>query len=217
MEEPRFTPALGRAGLTGLYDLAVRLLTRERTWRTALLAQLAPRDGETILDIGCGTGSFAIMVKQAAPGARVIGLDPDGQVLQRAAVKAERAGVAIEWRQGFARDAAAVPGAIDKAVSSLVFHQTPLSEKRAGLAAMLAAVARGGEIHVADYARQPDKTMRRLFGLTVQRLDGKKDTQPNAGGALETILADLAGRAITPEAVVRTPTGAISLFRLTKP
>lgn len=46
-----FTPALGRAELTGLYDLAVKLLTRERVWRASLLAQLAPREGGSIIDV----------------------------------------------------------------------------------------------------------------------------------------------------------------------
>jgi len=36
-----FTPALGHRSLTGLYDAAIALMTRERVWRSALLAQLA--------------------------------------------------------------------------------------------------------------------------------------------------------------------------------
>ena len=156
------------------------------------------------------------MTKCTTPGARVIGLDPDTQVLEQAAAKAKRAGVTIEWQQGYAHQAASIVNHVDKAVSSLVFHQTPLAEKRAGLAAMVAAVPVGGEIHIADYARQPDQMMRRLFRTTVQRLDGFANTQPNADGALESILSELAGRPITPETVFRTPTGAISLFKLTR-
>ncbi|MFB9773962.1 class I SAM-dependent methyltransferase [Sphingomonas yabuuchiae] len=75
-------------------------MTRERTWRGALLRQLAPKEGESILDVGCGTGSFAIMLKRAAPGARIVGLDPDPAVLAIAAAKARAAGVEIEWREG---------------------------------------------------------------------------------------------------------------------
>src|SRR3546814_18485248 len=102
--DERFTPALGRAGLTGAYDLAIRLLTRERLWRTALLEQLAPRNGETILDVGCGTGSFALLMKDPARGARSIGLDPDPDVIHRAEARARQASVELEWRKGFAQD-----------------------------------------------------------------------------------------------------------------
>ena len=54
-----FTPALGRSSLTALYDLAIRILTRETTWRAALVQHIAPRPGAKILDVGCGTGSLA--------------------------------------------------------------------------------------------------------------------------------------------------------------
>lgn len=214
MTEMAFTPALGRKGLSGAYDLAIRLLTRERLWRRALLEQVNPRAGDAIVDVGCGTGTFAIMLKQAAPGARIVGLDPDPDILAIAAAKAEAAGVEIEWRQGFANEAADLGTLFDKAVSSLVFHQVPLPMKRAGISAMVAAVGPGGEVHIADYARQSSGLMRRLFRMTVQRVDGLTDTQPNADGALEAIIAELDPPAARPSLIFPTPTGAISLFRL---
>lgn len=98
-----------------------------------MLAQIALCVGETIVDAGCGTGTLAIMLKRAVPGARVIALDPDPHVLAIAAAKAESDSVEIEWHQGFARDAAALAGSVDKAVSSLVFHQVLIAEKRTGM------------------------------------------------------------------------------------
>lgn len=216
MTDTDFTPALGRASLTRGYDHAICLLTREQTWRRAMLRQVGPKAGETILDVGCGTGTFAIMLKRVAPDARVVGLDPDRQVLAMAAEKAEQAGVAIEWRRGFAHDAATVAGRVDKAVSSLVFHQVPLDGKREGVAAMFAAVRPGGEVHIADYARQRSRLMRTLFRSTVQMIDGVPDTQPNADGALEAILASYDAAAAVPIMVIPTFTGAISLFRGSK-
>jgi ubiquinone/menaquinone biosynthesis C-methylase UbiE len=216
MKEDGFTPALGRDWLTGGYDLAIRLLTRERAWRSTLLKQVAPMEGETIADIGCGTGTLAIMMKRQAPGARIIGLDPDPNVLEIAAAKAKRAGLDIEWQQGFARDARNFASRLDKAVSSLVFHQVPKASKSEGLAAMYAGLPGGGELHIADYARQRG-LMRLLFRLTVQQLDGVVDTQPNADGELEAIMAGLSGRAVPSAYVCHTPTGTIRLFRMVKP
>lgn len=216
MPKTSFTPALGSARLTRGYDHAIRLLTREQTWRGALLRQVGPRAGETILDVGCGTGTFAIMLKRAAPQARIVAIDPDPQVLAIAAEKASQAGIAIEWRQGFAHDAATVAGRVDKAVSSLVFHQVPLDGKCEGVAAMFAALRPGGEVHIADYARQRSRLMRTLFRSTVQMIDGVADTQPNLDGALEDILASHDASAAVPISVIPTFTGAISLFRGTK-
>lgn len=212
-----FVPALGYKRFTPLYDRMVRLATREATWRGALVDQIAPRAGETILDVGCGTGTLAVLLKQCAPGARIVGIDPDPQALAIAADKAACAGIDIEWREGFARDAAAVlgPANADKAVSSLVFHQVPVAEKRRGLAAMFDAVRPGGRVHIADYARQSGWLMRSLF-TTIGRLDGFDNTRPNADGLLERLLADLAGAAVEPRLLVPTPTGTISLFACTR-
>lgn len=214
MRQAEFTPALGHSSLTPLYDLAIRLLTREQRWRAALVEQVKPSNGEAILDVGCGTGSLAIMLKRRAPGARIVGLDPDPEVLARAAEKARRAGAEIEWRRGFAHDAASF-GEFDKAVSTLVFHQVPTEEKLDGIRAMFAAVREGGWVHIADYCRQPDWLMRQLFRI-IQAVDGKTNTQANADGAVEIILAGVTGTKARPAAMVRTPTGAVSLFRIRK-
>jgi len=211
-----FTPALGLSALTPLYDGAIRLLTRERAWRTAFLDQIDPRPGERVIDVGCGTGSLAILLKKAAPELHVVGMDPDDGVLERARAKAEAAGVEIEWRRGFARDAGAMGPVFDKAVSSLVFHQVPMTEKEAGIAAMVAAVRPGGEVHIADYATQTTSLMRALF-RTIQALDGRENTQANADGAIERLLAAQAPTAARPIRTFGTPTGRISLFRLQIP
>ncbi|WP_437907400.1 hypothetical protein WME95_05595 [Sorangium sp. So ce327] len=39
----------------------------------------------------------------------------------------------------------------------MVFHQVPLSEKRAGLRAVHDALVPGGELHVADYGQPPSR------------------------------------------------------------
>jgi ubiquinone/menaquinone biosynthesis C-methylase UbiE len=212
MTEPDFTPAAGRVIPTAAYDRLLALLTRERVWREALLRIVGPRDGERILDVGSGTGSFAILLKQTAPGATIVGLDPDSDARSIAVAKAAAAGVHINWQAGFARDAAKF-GQFDKVVSSLVFHQVPLAEKRAGLDAMFAAVRPGGAVIIADYARQSHWLMRQAFKI-VQIADGKTDTQPNADGYLEWELARLCDGEIVAERAIDTPTGTISIFRI---
>lgn len=208
-----FTPASGRFGFAGLYDPALRVLTRERAWRSLLLDRLNPSPADVIVDVGCGTGSLAILIKRRCPEAQVIGIDPDPEALSRAAAKAHESGCEIEWRRGFAADVAIISkGTATQAVSSLVFHQVAPADKRSGLAAMFRAVRSGGRIHVADYAKQSG-LMRQLFRV-IQLLDGAADTQPNADGMLEVLLAEQAGRAVAAHAVVRTPTGAISLFEV---
>ena len=158
-----FTPAAGRPEWTPFYDFAIAVLTRERRWRGALLRQTAPVPGDQILDVGCGTGTFAVMLKRAEPRAHVVGLDPDADVLTRARAKAAKADAEMAFRQGFARDADAEAARFTKVVSSLVFHQVPMDEKRAGLASMWRALRAGGTLHVADYGLQRTPLMRAAF------------------------------------------------------
>ena len=214
MTEETFTPALGRAGPTSAYDRAIRFWTREGRWRPLFVKQIDPRPGERILDVGCGTGTLAVLLKQRTPSCEIVGLDPDPQILDLAREKARSAGVAIDFRQGFARDANTLGGTgYDKVVSSLVFHQTPMAEKRVGLKSMTAAAKATGELHVADYAEQRTWLMRRLFRI-VQNIDGFENTQANADGALSRLLSEISNN-VRIESVVLTPTGAITLFRAT--
>lgn len=206
-----FTPALGASEFSSAYDLAIATLTREKVWRRALLAQLDPQSGDVILDVGCGTGTFAVMIKRAFPDCEVVGIDPDPDILARATAKARKAGVAIRFEQGFARDADRFGPVFTKVVSSLVFHQTPMAEKAAGLAAIRRALRPNASLHVADYGLQRTVLMRLLFRI-IQRVDGHDNTQPNAEGVLPVLMEKAQFEGVIERRVVRTATGSISLY-----
>ncbi|MES3028412.1 MAG: class I SAM-dependent methyltransferase [Pseudomonadota bacterium] len=212
-DNPSFVPALGRAELTGSYDRVIAVMTCERRWRTALLELIAPREGEVIVDIGAGTGSQAIAIKQRAPGARVIGVDPDPQVLGQARRKAQAAGVEIEWIEGYGDrvDALIGAGVADKAVSSLVLHQCDLEVKAAILAAMSRALVPGGRLAIADYGLQRTLLMRLLF-RQVQALDGWERTGLNAKGVLPRLIGEAGFEGVEETRVIPTLTGSISLY-----
>jgi ubiquinone/menaquinone biosynthesis C-methylase UbiE len=205
-----FTPAAGRFAPTALYDSGVALLTREKIWRNELLLGLSPLPGDAILDVGCGTGSLAILLKQAQPDARIVGLDPDAEALAIAKRKAKAAGVEIDWQQGFAHDAVKL-GSFDKTVSSLVFHQVPLEGKRSGIAAMFAATNSGGLVCIVDYAAQRRWVMRQAFRF-IQLIDGRCNTQPHVDGFLEAEMEKVTGHPVKATIMIDTPTGTISFF-----
>jgi ubiquinone/menaquinone biosynthesis C-methylase UbiE len=211
VDERDYVPA---APQLWLYDALVIVLARAPRWRRALLDQLAPREGDVIADVGCGTGTQLVKIGRRAPGVALIGIDPDPEVLARARRKTAAARVVVGLTRGFARDAAALlrDRAVNKIVSSLVFHQVPLEEKRAGLAAMREALVAGGELHVADYGWQRTPLMRKLFRV-VQAGDGFANTEPNAQGVLPELMEQVGFRAVQETAVIATPTGSVSLYR----
>lgn len=211
-DDTTFTPAAGRPEWTPFYDFAIALLTRERRWRSALLRQTAPSPSDRILDVGCGTGTFATMLKRAEPKALVVGLDPDEAVLAKARAKAAKEKADVTFRLGFARDAAAEGATFTKVVSSLVFHQVPLDEKRDGLAAIWSALLPGGTLHIADYGLQRTRLMRTAF-RSIQKLDGFDNTEPNARGVLPTLMREVGFEAVEETGVIATITGSISLYR----
>src|SRR3546814_20260225 len=106
------------------------------------MKQVRPRAGDVIADIGCGTGSVLVRLGNAAPSARLLGIDPDPAVLECARKKVAAAGLTAELHIGFARQAAELLAGPPptKIVSSLVFHQVPMDEKVAALPAISAAL-----------------------------------------------------------------------------
>jgi len=212
-EQAHYVPALGRPELTGAYDAVLALVSRERRWRRMLLDALQPRDGELIVDVGCGTGSQAIAIKTRCPGARLVGIDPDPAVLAIARGKAKSAAVEIDWIQGFggAVDTLVGPGAADAVISSLVLHQCDLPVKGEILAAMARLGRPGARILIADYGLQRGMLMRLLFRM-VQAVDGWERTAFNAKGGLPGLMRALGLGEVVEREWIATPTGSISLY-----
>ena len=126
-----FVPA---APLLWTYDVLSFLMAGTRRWRPALLAQVAPSHGDVIADIGCGTGTQLRLIARACPSISLIGIDPDARIRRRAQAKLANVRPPVELMAGYARDSAELLSGhgVTKVLSSLVFHQVPLDEKRAG-------------------------------------------------------------------------------------
>ncbi|MET7465632.1 class I SAM-dependent methyltransferase [Nonomuraea sp. NPDC005501] len=212
MSEQTFTPALGRFASTRFYDPVV-VLTRERLWRALAVMHVAPRPDDVIVDVGCGTGSTALLLHRTEPRARVVAVDPDRSVLEIARRKAAAVGATVRWEAGMGD---ALPeivgtGVADTAVSSLVLHQCPMGTKQAILASMHAVLRPGGKLVIADYGLQRTRLMRLGFRL-VQAADGVEDTRPNAEGVVPELMAEAGFGDVREAEVVSTLTGSISVY-----
>jgi ubiquinone/menaquinone biosynthesis C-methylase UbiE len=211
-ETGSFTPLLGASALSPFYDAAIGLATREGRWRSRLVAQINPKPDDRILDVGCGTGSLALLLKRRAPSATVFGLDPDPQALAMARRKVKRAGADIQFLHGFANDALIKPlRPLTKIVISLVLHQTPVKEKLRILNTCRHALGPDGEVHIADYGEQRG-LMRLAFRSTVQALDGVNDTEPHAQGHFPAIVREAGLKTLTETSRTHTPTGQITTW-----
>lgn len=215
MSEETFTPALGRLAPARFFDYVVAL-TRERLWRSLTVMHLAPRPDDAILDVGCGTGSLALLAARVEPQAKVVGLDPDPEILAVAGGKDVQA--RVRWLTGMGDALVDSVGgeSMDAVMSSLVLHQCPLAVKRAILESMFAVLRPGGRLVITDFGLQRTRLMRLAFKF-VQFADGKTDTQPNADGVLPELISSVGFADVREADVVSTINGSISIYVARKP
>jgi ubiquinone/menaquinone biosynthesis C-methylase UbiE len=139
------------------YDLVVTLLTLGRSrvmrQRTVDLADLSP--GETVLEIGCGTGAVARAARaRLGPGGHVFGIDPSGEMIAVARRKAARERLQIDFRVAGIEALPFPDASVDVALSSLMMHHLPADLKRTGLSEVRRVLKPGGRLVIVDFGKR---------------------------------------------------------------
>lgn len=133
------------------YDPITRyLLPPNETWNRQELVDRVRVKPRRILDLGCGTGSTTILLKQAFPEAEVIGLDLSPYMLVAARHKAEDAQLEIQWQHGLAEQTGFADASFDLVTASLLFHETPTEVAIAILQEAYRLLTVGGEVLILD-------------------------------------------------------------------
>jgi ubiquinone/menaquinone biosynthesis C-methylase UbiE len=194
-----FVPAAGSAAFTGAYDVIIALTDRVQKLRGGMVSAVKqatygiaePR----ILEIGCGTGSLSIALATGITRAQVTGVDIDPEAL--AIAKAKPHAYRVKWLKGNATDLPLDAGNWDAVVISLVLHHLTPEQQPVALAAARAALRPGGSLHVVDFA-VPQGALPKLGWPLLQRIDGKRNTDPLGNGQLPTMIdaAGFAGRSL---------------------
>ena len=120
------------------------------------LAQLKP--GETVLDVGCGTGSLVLQAKRkVGPAGRSVGIDPGVRQIQWAHRKAVRRGIDAEFGVGGIERLPYPDNSFDVVFSTLMMHHLPDGTKRAGISEVARVLAPGGRLVIVDFKRPQQK------------------------------------------------------------
>ena len=160
--DEQYIPALNFDWLTPLYDPLVKWLMPESRFKSHLVRQACIQAGQRVLDVGCGTATLTVLIKQTHPDADVFGLDGDAKILEIARRKAARAGVEITLREGLAFQLPYGDMSFDRVLSSLMFHHLTAENKRLALAEVFRVLQPDGELHIADF-RKPNKSLPTMF------------------------------------------------------
>lgn len=206
-----FLPALGHDLLTPLYDTVIRVALNERAVKQQLIDQARIAPGMTVVDLGCGTGTLAIMVKQAHPDARVIGVDVDAKILDIARAKVAAAGVDVELRHGAVQDVGLAAHSVDRVLTSLVLHHLTAEEKLSALRTLHATLKPGGELHVLDFG-PPHNALMSLVSGPIRLFDGHARTDDNFSGRLPRIVADAGFREVAERGHRMSPFGTLTYW-----
>jgi SAM-dependent methyltransferase len=132
------------------HESMVRNLTAqaEAIWpqEEPIFARHPPREGEAILDVGCGTGEIAARLAARFPGTSYLGIDLEEPHLERARKRCAEFGARVRFQQG---DALALPCAdarFDLVVSRHVLQALP--DARRALEEMVRVTRPGGRLHL---------------------------------------------------------------------
>lgn len=208
--EPRYVPAARWRVFTRIYDPILALTMREKRFRAEMLRRVEADlpEGGTLVDVGCGTGTFALALKGRRPDAQVIGVDGDEEILALAQAKPGAAG--IEWREGLAQDLP-VEGGADVVTISLVLHHLLPDDKRKALVEMKRILKPGGRLHVADWGAPADPLMSGAFFLA-QAIDGFDRTADHRAGRLPAFITDAGFGPVERYGRLRTGFGVVELL-----
>jgi ubiquinone/menaquinone biosynthesis C-methylase UbiE len=134
------------------YDLAAWLcsLGKAPSIRRKTVELAGIREGESVLDVGCGTGTLTVAAKRRAGDGAVRGIDASPEMVQVALDKAARQGVDVDFQVALVEDLPFPDASFDVVLSSLMLHHLPDELKRKGFLEIRRVLKPGGRLFAVD-------------------------------------------------------------------
>lgn len=160
-----------------------------RPFAQQLVARLEPRQGDRAIDVACGTGICArILRERLGPDAPIVGVDLAPAML----AVASTADPSIDWREG---NATALPVGEAERFSLLTCHQGLqfVPDKAAAVSEMRRVLAPGGRLAVACWRSLQDTPLALALNAVAERHVGPiTDSRHGFGdrGSLQQLVAD---------------------------
>ena len=207
------------------YDLTNQVLSggNAALWRVATVKAIAPRAGERVLDVACGTGTSTVAIQ--AKGATAVGLDfSEGMIRE-----ARRRHPGIEFVEGDAQALPFADGEFDAVTVS--FGLRNVQEPHTALAEMHRVLRPGGRVVITEFSTPPVAIVRAAYSgylrRVLPRLADLASSNPEAyrylGESIEqwpdqaTLASWLRGAGFTRVAYRNLTAGIVAMHRGHKP
>ncbi len=138
------------------YDALAWVLTlgRERRFRDRLVALAHLEPGDSVLDVGCGTGALAIAARdRVGSGGQVCGVDPSPEMVARARAKAAtaaKAGADFRFETATVEALPFADATFDAVLSTLMLHHLSEEGRRQGIGEIARVLKPGGRFLAVD-------------------------------------------------------------------
>ncbi|HEY0010891.1 MAG TPA: class I SAM-dependent methyltransferase [Candidatus Paceibacterota bacterium] len=132
----------------GVYDLQQILNGAYFVYRH-IVKDLMLNAGDSVLDIGCGTGTVLRQLQAKYPGARLHGIDPSKEMVEIARRKDRTA--RIDFTVGFAQSLEFPDRSIDCVISSLTTHHVSTDIRRQMFREVKRVLKPGGLFYLTDF------------------------------------------------------------------
>ena len=137
------------------YDLLVWFVSlgREGRFREKSLDVAKLKPGDSVLDVGCGTGTLAIAAKKrVGPEGQVRGIDASPEMIARAKKKARRAGFEVLLQEGLAEAQPFLDREFDVVLCTVMLHHLPRKPRQQCASEIRRVLKPSGRVLAVDFA-----------------------------------------------------------------
>ncbi|MCK5329912.1 MAG: class I SAM-dependent methyltransferase [Candidatus Marinimicrobia bacterium] len=142
-----------------IYDGLVWLVSfgKMQAIRKDIISLLHFEHGDTVLDVGCGTGDLALEIQGIiSDKGKMYGIDASPKMIGVAKRKADRISAGTSFQVGLIEDIAFPDNNFDVVLNSLVMHHLPDDLKLAGLSEIYRVLKPSGRILIVDIESTSD-------------------------------------------------------------
>ncbi len=153
------------------YDLLASVLFagRGRRVRATIADTIGLIPGQSVLDVGCGTGTLALyLAGRVMPGGSAAGVDASPEMINAAQAKASRKNIDLQFAVAAAQALPFADETFDAVTTSLTIHHVPEADRPLAVRELLRVLRPGGELLIAEFqapSRPISRSLtRHLFG-----------------------------------------------------